>query len=70
MSSSKKIACKGILLHVFICLRPSTPYPSPLHTVYVYTAYLFKQGKGRGGRVEPERSFGEQQFTKVDRKYK
>jgi hypothetical protein len=23
----------------------------PLHTVYVYTVYLFTQGRGRGGEV-------------------
>ncbi len=37
-----------------ICLRPGTSYP-PLHTVYVYTVYLFTQGRGLEGRVEPER---------------
>jgi hypothetical protein len=53
MSSSKKMICNGILRQVFICLRPRPPYPPPLHTVYVYTIYLFTQGRG-GGRVEPE----------------
>ncbi len=36
---------------VFICLRPRTPYPPPpLHTAYVYTAYLFTR-KGEGGEL-------------------
>ncbi len=26
-----------------------TPYCPPLHTVYIYTAYLFTQGRGRAG---------------------
>jgi hypothetical protein len=67
MLSSKKITCKGTLRNVFICLRPRTPYPPALHTVYVYTVYLFTQG--RGGRVEPERRLEGQQFTKLGRKY-
>jgi hypothetical protein len=33
--------------------EPHTP-PPPLHTVYVNTVYLFTQGRGGGGRVEPE----------------
>ncbi len=37
-----------------------SPFPPPLHTVYVYTVYLFTQ---RRGRVKPE------QFTKLGRKY-
>jgi hypothetical protein len=62
----KKLTCKGTLRQVFICVYPWTPYP-PLHNVYVYTVYLFLQG--RGGRVEPERRFEGQQFTKMGRKY-
>ncbi len=53
-SSSKKIDGR--------CLRPRTPYPiTPppphLHAEYIYTVYLFTQGRGDGGggRVEPER---------------
>ncbi len=47
-----------------------TQCPRPLHTVYVYTVYLFTQG--RGGRVEPDRRLEgatPQQFTKLGRKY-
>ncbi len=32
----KKLACKGILRQVFICLRPRTLYPPPL-TLYTYS---------------------------------
>jgi hypothetical protein len=28
---------------------------NPIHTVYVYLVYLFTQGRGEGGRVEPKR---------------
>jgi len=66
----KKFAYTGTLRQVFICLRPRTPYRSPLtgHNVYVYTVYLFTQGRG-GGRVEPERRGEGQQFTKLGRNY-
>jgi hypothetical protein len=37
MLSSKKLACKGTLRQVFICLRAKNPIPPPpLHSVYVY----------------------------------
>ncbi len=72
ISSSKKLTCKGTLRQVFICLRPRTPYP-PLHNVYLYTVYLFTQGRGEGGGegviVEPERRLEGQEFTKLGRKY-
>jgi hypothetical protein len=46
-------------LYLRICLRPRNPYSPSLHTVY-----LFPQGRGgEERRVEPERRFGEQQFT-------
>jgi hypothetical protein len=62
-----KLTCEGTLRQVFVCLRPRTPYPLTHCTLYVYTVYLFTQG--RGGRVEPERRLEGQQFTKLGRKY-
>ncbi len=56
MSLSKKFTCKVTLRLVFICLRPLPSYdpipPPPLHTVYVYTVYLFTQGRGEGGEMK------------------
>jgi hypothetical protein len=47
-----KLACKGTLRHVFYLSEapspPMTPYPPTLHTVYVYTVYLFTQGREGG----------------------
>jgi hypothetical protein len=63
----KKLICKGTLRQVIICLRPRSPYP-PLNSIYVYSVYLFTQGRGEGG-VEPERRLEGQQFTKIGRKY-
>ncbi len=61
-----KLSSKGILWQMFICPRPKTPHPPPLHTVYVYTVtYSHREG----GRVEPERRLEGQQFTKLGRKY-
>ncbi len=49
--------------------NPITPPPTPLHTVHVYTVYLFTQGRGGGGRVESKRRLEGQKFTKLGRKY-
>jgi hypothetical protein len=68
----KKFTCKGTLRQVFLCLRhpPYLWHHTGPRTVYVYTVYLFTQGRGeRGGRVEPERKLDGQQFTKLGRKY-
>jgi hypothetical protein len=71
MSSSEKLTYKETLRQVFICLseaqNPITPPPSPLHIIYVNTVYLIKQGRGGGGRVEPERRLRGNQFTKLGR---
>jgi hypothetical protein len=42
--------------------------PSLTH-VYVYTVYLFTQGRGEGGRVETEWRLEGQQFTNLGQKY-
>jgi hypothetical protein len=55
-----KFTCKGTLRQVFICLRPRTPYPPPKYcSVYVYTVYLFIQGRGLGGGGELNQREGE-----------
>ncbi len=56
---------------MFICLRPRTPYPPPLYTLYTCTVYsiLIHRGKGGRGRVEPERRLERLQFTKLGRKF-
>jgi hypothetical protein len=59
MSSSKKITCKVTLLQEFISLQnPIRPTP-----------YLFTQGRGEGGRVEPEKRLERHEFTKLGRKF-
>jgi hypothetical protein len=51
----KKIDLKrDFVAQVFICLRPRTPFPLPIHSIRVYSI-LIHTGKGRGGRVESER---------------
>jgi hypothetical protein len=37
--------------------------------VYLYTVYLFTQGRGEGGRDEPERRLEGQQFTDLGQKF-
>ncbi len=60
----KQLTCKGTLRQVFICVRPGTPYLPPLRNVYVYTVYIFIQGRREGGIIEPERRLEGQKFTK------
>jgi hypothetical protein len=55
-----------LLYRNFAAQNPMLP---PLHTVYVYTVYLFTQERGEGLRVEPERRLEGQQFTKLGRIY-
>jgi hypothetical protein len=59
----KKFTCKGLCGSVYLSEAQNPIPPPPLYTVYVYTVYLFTQGRGGGGRVEPERRLEEQQFT-------
>jgi hypothetical protein len=69
MSLSKKLTCKGTLRQVLICLRPRTPYPPPLHHVYVYAVYTYSHREwGEVGRVEPERRLEGLQLTNLGRK--
>ncbi len=60
----KKLACKGTLRQVFICLRPRTPYT---HCIRVYSILIHTEKRGRGFGLE--RKLERQQFTKLGRKY-
>jgi hypothetical protein len=51
----KKLICKRDFAAGVYLSEAQSPIPPPLHTVYVYTVDLSKQGMGEGGRVEPER---------------
>ncbi len=53
-----KLTCKGILRHVFFCLRPKTPYGT-----------VYREGGGRGVENIPERRGEGQHLTKLCRKY-
>jgi hypothetical protein len=55
MSSSKKINLSSdFAAGVYLSEAHNPVPPPPLHTVFVYTVYLFLQGREKGGRVEPE----------------
>ncbi len=61
MSSFKKV-------YLSEALSPTRPDPPPLHAVYMYTVYLFTQGRGKGGELTKEKVIEEQQCTKLGRK--
>ncbi len=53
MSSKNLTYKRDFAARVYLSEVQSPPHtPLPLH---VYTVYLFTQGKGEGGKVEPER---------------
>jgi hypothetical protein len=67
----KRLTCKGTLRPGVCLSEAQNPILPPLtHCICVqYTVLLSTQGKGEGGRVEPERKLEGQQFTKLGRKY-
>jgi hypothetical protein len=55
MSSSKKIDLyRDLAAGVHLSEAKNPIVPPPLHTVYVYSVYLFKKGKGEGGEFKRE----------------
>ncbi len=65
----KKLTSKGTLRQVFTCLRSRTLHTPHLHIIYMYSVYLFSQGRGEGGRVKPEKRLEGQHSTQLGRKY-
>jgi hypothetical protein len=54
MSSSRKIDLQRYFAAgVYLSEAPSPPMtPYTLHIVYVYTVYIFTQGRGEGGEMK------------------
>ncbi len=56
MLSSKKFTCKGLRTGVYLSEAQNPHTPPPLHTVSLYTVYIFTQG--RGGELTRKRVRG------------
>jgi hypothetical protein len=66
----KKLLLRALCDTVYLSeAQNAIPPLYTLYNVYVHKVYLFTQGRGDGGRVEPERRLEGQQFTKLCRKY-
>jgi hypothetical protein len=68
----KKLSCKGTLRQMFYLSEVPSPSMAPkslLHTAYVYTVYLFTQGKGGEGRLTREKKVRGAIVHKAGRKY-
>jgi hypothetical protein len=63
MSSSKKIDLRRDFAAGVYLSEAQNPL-SPPHTLYTVNSKLIHTGKGRGGRVEPERRLDWDQLTK------